>query len=70
MLVLSRKINERLVLKHRTTGEVIVIDQREVRGGVSRIGVTASDDWSIVRAELLSDLDVNHPDFGLRTRLR
>ena len=48
MLVLGRKQSERLILKHRTTGEQIVV--MLVRGGDSpRIGVEAALEWQILR---------------------
>ena len=55
MLVLSRKYDETIVLRHKVTGETIVIEQREIRGTISRIGITAPDSWKISRGELLDD---------------
>ena len=58
MLVLGRKQSERLILKHRTTGEQIVV--MLVRGGDSpRIGVEAALEWQIVRAEVEHKYDPN-----------
>ena len=64
MLVLSRKYSQRIVLIHGTTGETIVIEQREIRKDTSRIGLTAGLHWQIARGDLLPINDVNHPDFG------
>jgi len=64
MLVLSRKYDDTIVLRHKTTGETIVIEQREVRGTISSIGITAPCHWTILRGELLPINDVNHPHFG------
>lgn len=64
MLILARKYDETIVLRHETTGETIVIEQREIRGTISRIGITAPRDWKVMRGELLPINDVNHPHFG------
>ena len=55
MLILARKCAETIVLRHSVTGETIVIEQREIRGTISRIGITAPDSWMISRGELLDD---------------
>ena len=64
MLIIARKYDEKIVLRNETTGETIVIEQREVRGTISRIGITAPEEWKILRAELLDINDVEHPFFG------
>ena len=64
MLIIARKYDEKIVLRNETTGETIVIEQREVRGTISRIGITAPKEWKILRAELLDVNDVEHPHFG------
>ena len=49
MLVLSRKVGERLVI-----GEDIYIEVVEVRGNRARLGITAPDYCTIIREELLT----------------
>lgn len=50
MLVLSRKINEEILI-----GKDIVITLVDVERGKVRIGITAPDDVPIWRTELLTD---------------
>ena len=58
MLVLGRKQSESLILKHRTTGERIVV--MLVRGGDSpRIGVEATLEWQILRDDAKNKDDPN-----------
>ena len=59
MLVLSRKLNQRILI-----GNDIAIMIVEIRAGVVRIGIDAPKMVKIVRAELLPIDDVNHPEFG------
>ena len=47
MLVLSRKINERIII-----GENIELEILGIRGGVVRLGIKAPREVSIVRSEL------------------
>ncbi len=64
MLVLSRKVSERVVLRNKTTGDTIVIEACAISKTQMRIGFTASVEWVISREELLDSTDPNHPDFG------
>lgn len=56
MLVLSRHVGQRIFLRNRNTGELIVVTQVDIRWDKSRIGLEASDDWVIAREELLISL--------------
>jgi carbon storage regulator CsrA len=49
MLVLSRRLNERIVLP----GLNVTIEVLSVRGNTVRLGITAPGDVSIMREELL-----------------
>ena len=54
MLVLQRKLFEGLTITDRRTGETIVITV--VRNGIyTRLGIEASDDYIILRNELLAE---------------
>lgn len=55
MLVLSRHIGERVILRNRQTGETITVTQVDIRYDKGRIGLDASLDWIIMREELLQD---------------
>jgi carbon storage regulator len=55
MLVLSRKINESVVL-----GEVIEVKVLEVSGERVKIGISAPRDVSIVRRELLDQVQAEN----------
>jgi carbon storage regulator len=50
MLVLTRKLNERIVI-----GDSIVLTIAQINGSNVRIGIQAPHDVSIVREELLSE---------------
>jgi carbon storage regulator CsrA len=52
MLILARKYTEKIILRHDSTGEIIVIEQREIRGTISRIGITAPREWKVLRGEI------------------
>ena len=52
MLVLSRKINERIII-----GENIELEILGIRGGVVRLGIKAPREVSVVRHELREKLD-------------
>lgn len=51
MLTLERHVNESIMLKHRTTGEEIVVMLMETRQGKAKIGVHADKCWLITRSE-------------------
>jgi carbon storage regulator CsrA len=53
MLVLSRKKDEHIQLKHKVTGEIIEVLVVDLRGDKVKLGFRASDDWKILRDELL-----------------
>ena len=55
MLILSRKINESIVV-----GEVIEVKVLEVAGERVKIGITAPRDVSIVRRELLDQVQAEN----------
>jgi carbon storage regulator len=52
MLVLSRKINERIII-----GENIELEILGIRGGVVRLGIKAPREVSVIRHELREKLD-------------
>lgn len=52
MLVLSRKINERIMI-----GENIELEILGIRGGVVRLGIKAPREVSVIRHELREKLD-------------
>ena len=47
MLVLSRKMNERVII-----GENVEVEILEIRGNVVRIGIKAPRDVSVIRQEI------------------
>jgi carbon storage regulator CsrA len=51
MLVLSRKQDEELVIKDELTGEVIRVAVVEIRGNKTRIGISASERFTVLRPE-------------------
>lgn len=55
MLVLSRKVGERIQI-----GEEVRITIVRVAQGVVRVGIEAPRDWPIVREELLDPLAAPH----------
>lgn len=71
MLVLSRKVNERIVITS-PEGVKITLMLIEVRGDKARIGVEAPIEYRVNRgevqdvidAERLNADDPRHPDFG------
>jgi len=52
-LVLSRKINEKLIFKSRKTAEEIVVAVCRIQRGVVRLAIEAGIEWVIIREELL-----------------
>ncbi len=56
MLVLTRKINERIVI-----GDSIVLTIVQINGSAARIGIEAPASISIVREELLHDRETGEP---------
>lgn len=55
MLVLARKPSEEITITDSDTGEVITITLVRCNEGNSRIGITASDRYKIMRSELVED---------------
>ncbi len=53
MLVLKRNVREAITITDRRTGETITVTVAECKGYV-RLGIEASDDYRIVRSELLT----------------
>ena len=51
MLVLSRKMREKIILRHVETGEEIIVGVSSIRPDAARIGIQASRDWNIAREE-------------------
>jgi carbon storage regulator len=56
MLVLSRKVNEKIVVTS-PDGTLITLMLVEIRGDKARIGVDAPKSWSIHRAEIQALVD-------------
>jgi len=56
MLVLSRKLNESIII-----GDQIGITVVGLRGNVVRLGIEAPDDVAIMREELLDAADMGEP---------
>jgi carbon storage regulator CsrA len=52
-LVLSRKVNEKLIIKSRKTDEEIVIAVARIQSGSVRLAIDADIEWVIVRDELI-----------------
>lgn len=52
MLVLSRNPEEDVIFIHRQTGERITVKVVRVRGDRVGLGITASQDWQVIRNEL------------------
>jgi carbon storage regulator CsrA len=57
MLVLSRKLNEAVVLEHKVTKERIRVTVSRLAHSHDsiRLGFEAGSDWNIVREELLNE---------------
>lgn len=51
MLVLARKRNEKVILRHKTTGEEVTVVVVKADKSI-RLGFQASSDWNIVRSEI------------------
>lgn len=62
MLVLSRKISEYIQLRHRVTGEIIEFHIVDVKGDRVRVGTEASQDWQILRDELIPENQMENPN--------
>ncbi len=65
MLVLSRKINERIII-----GENIELEILGIRGGVVRLGIKAPREVSVIRHELREKLDSNSLGRGITSTLQ
>ena len=65
MLVLARKINERIII-----GENIEVEILEIRGGVVRLGIKAPREVSVVRNELREKLASDNPERVDKSPLR
>lgn len=59
MLVLSRRPNEAIQLKHKTTGEIIRVTVVRIGPNTVRIGTECGQHWNIARTELLSRTESN-----------
>ena len=62
MLVLSRKRNQKVILTDKLTGERIVLEQLDIRGDKSRLGITATDRFVIHREEVQEAIDQETAD--------
>lgn len=60
MLVLARKLNERVILRHKATGEEVTVVVVKADKSI-RLGFQASRDWDIVRSEI-DDANTADPD--------
>lgn len=59
MLALTRKKNEKVILRHKATGVQIVVALVDTRGAKHiRLGFDAPQDWEIIRGELLASWNV------------
>jgi carbon storage regulator len=65
MLVLSRKINERIII-----GENIELEILGIRGGVVRLGIKAPREVSVIRHELREKLDSGSLGRGIGSTLQ
>jgi carbon storage regulator CsrA len=52
-LVLSRHVNDKIILKSRKTAEEIVIAVARIQAGTVRLAIDAGQEWVILRDELL-----------------
>jgi carbon storage regulator len=57
MLVLSRKRNERIRIRSKSTGQITWLTLVEVRGDKVRLGFQADDDVEIHRAEVVRNIE-------------
>lgn len=64
MLVLSRKINENIVIGDNV--KVYIVD---IRGDTVRLGIVAPDDVPVHRSEVYNAIKENH-SYGLSSRSR
>lgn len=55
MLVLTRKVGERLFVVDKLTGAVIELQVNRIGNLGVRLGITASSRFDVVREEILSD---------------
>ena len=58
MLVLSRKVNEKVIIT-APDGTQIVLMRVEVRGDKARIGIAAPTSWTVHREEIQNAIDFN-----------
>ena len=58
MLVLSRKVNEKVIIT-APDGTQIVLMMVEVRGDKARIGIAAPTSWTVHREEIQNAIDFN-----------
>ena len=58
MLVLSRKVNEKVIIT-APDGTQIVLMMVEVRGDKARIGIAAPTSWTVHREEIQNAIDSN-----------
>jgi len=55
-LVLSRKVNEKIVLKSRKTAQEIIVAVARIQRGVVRLAFDADQEWDIHRSELTDEI--------------
>lgn len=52
-LVLSRKLDQKIILKSRKTAQEIVVAVCRIQRGVVRLAIEADEEWDILRNEII-----------------